>query len=144
MLMPSAEPTSAGRRSDGQNRAMVDCPCGFGEPYDQCCGRYHRGEADPPTASTLMRARYSAFALGDEPFLRRTGAIATRPAGELIDPAMTWTGLTITGTTGGGLLEDQGTVSFVARYARDGRRGRLAENSRFARVAGRWHYLGPA
>ena len=123
---------------------MDPCPCGFGEPYDQCCGRYHRGEADPPTATTLMRARYSAFAVGDEDFLVKTGQISTRPEGQLIDPAMEWTGLFITGSTQGGLLDDQGTVEFTARFRRSGEKGSLKENSRFIRVDGRWSYLGPA
>ncbi len=141
---------------------MDSCPCGFGEPYDECCGRYHRGEAEPPTATTLMRARYSAFAVGDEDFLMRTGQLSTRPAGQLIDPTVRWTGLFITGSSAGGLLDDQGTVEFVARFtvlpsatgpqpsparspaaSSTGERGTLTENSRFIRVDGRWSYLGP-
>lgn len=94
----------------------------------------------------LMRARYSAFAVGDAAFLIRTGLPSAErpdPAG-LIDPALTWTGLHITGSTGGGLLEDRGTVEFSARWARSGgERGVLREHSRFARVDGRWRYLGP-
>lgn len=103
-----------------------------------------------------MRARYSAFAVGDEQFLITTGPAGSQP---LIDPDVVWTGLFITGSTGGGLLEDRGTVEFTARWevspARSGARsaparssrgqgGRLRENSRFARVDGRWSYLGPA
>lgn len=91
-----------------------------------------------------MRARYTAFAVGDEEFLLRTVPPSNRAPGGLIDPAVTWTGLTISGSAGGGLLADRGTVAFVARYVRDGERGMLKENSRFARIGGRWHYLGPA
>ena len=40
------------------------CPCGLGDDYDACCGRLHAG-APAPTAEALMRARYSAFAVGD-------------------------------------------------------------------------------
>ncbi len=138
------------------------CPCGFGEPYDQCCGRYHSGAAEPPTATALMRARYSAFALGNEDFLVRTGQISTRPKGRLIDPHMTWTGLFITGSTGGGLLDDRGTVEFTARFTvlptRSGPRsslarsslapgddkGTLRENSLFVRLDGLWSYVGSA
>ncbi|HTZ44183.1 MAG TPA: YchJ family metal-binding protein [Jatrophihabitans sp.] len=120
---------------------MTDCPCGTGEPYETCCARFHRGEAPPPTAEALMRARYSAFAMGDDAFLRDTWDGAS--AGPLIDPALTWTGLHVTGRTGGGLLEATGTVEFTARYRRDGVPGRLRENSRFARRDGRWCYLGP-
>lgn len=48
-----------------------DCPCGFGERYAACCKRFHRGE-EPPTPGLLMRSRFSAFALGELPYLYRT------------------------------------------------------------------------
>jgi SEC-C motif-containing protein len=92
-----------------------------------------------------MRARYSAYAFGDERFLSDTWHASTRPAGGLLDPALTWTGLFIVGGAGGGLLEPDGTVEFTARFRRaDGTSGRLREISRFVRVAGSWRYLGPA
>lgn len=91
-----------------------------------------------------MRARYSAFALGDERFLRDTWHAGTRPSGPLLDEAVTWTGLAVTGRDGGGLLEPTGTVEFTARYRRpDGSTGRIRERSRFAREHGSWRYLGP-
>jgi SEC-C motif-containing protein len=88
---------------------VLTCPCGFGEPYESCCGRYHRGEAVPPTALTLMRARYTAFVRGDEEFLGATWHPSTRPSTPLLDPSLSWTALHVTGQTGGGLLDDTGT-----------------------------------
>jgi SEC-C motif-containing protein len=123
---------------------VITCPCGFGEPYESCCGRYHSGQAQPPTALTLMRARYTAFVRGDERFLAATWHPSTRPSGRLIDPSLNWTSLHVTGQTGGGLLEDTATVAFTARYLRAGVPGRLRENSRFVRRDGRWSYLAPA
>jgi len=123
---------------------VTNCPCGSGEPYDSCCGRYHRGEAQPPTAVTLMRARYTAFVRGDERFLAATWHPSTRPSGPLVDPSFSWTGLYVTGQTGGGLLEATATVAFIARYLRAGVAGKLTENSRFVRQDGRWSYLGPS
>ena len=38
------------------------CPCCSGETYSNCCKPYHDG-APTPTALTLMRSRYSAYAL---------------------------------------------------------------------------------
>ncbi len=128
----------------GQNGPVTNCPCGFGERYEACCGRYHRGD-QPPTAEALMRARYSAFALGDERFLRNSWHASTRPAGPLLDPELAWIGLAVTGRSGGGLLAQDGTVEFTARYRRpDGSTGRVRERSRFVRGAGGWRYLGPA
>lgn len=55
------------------------CPCGdtTGEgekrrrSYKECCGRYHGGVKEPD-ASSLLRARYAAFAKGVIPYLVRT------------------------------------------------------------------------
>ncbi|MBN9097594.1 MULTISPECIES: YchJ family metal-binding protein [unclassified Pseudonocardia] len=108
------------------------CPCGLPAPYESCCGRFHHGDA-APTAELLMRSRYAAFVVGDEAYLRRTWAPATRPRRIGIDPATRWTGLEILGGTTDG---DAATVEFRAHH--DG--GVLHENSRFERVAGRWLY----
>ncbi len=123
---------------------MTPCPCGFGEPYESCCGRYHLGEAEPPTALTLMRARYTAFVRGDERFLAATWHPSTRPSGSLVAPSLSWTALHVTAHSGGGLLDATATVRFTARYLQEGVPGRVTENSRFVRHNGRWSYLGSA
>ena len=118
------------------------CPCGLGDDYDACCGRFHAGAA-APTAEALMRSRYTAFAVGDAGYLRRTWHHATRPGRLTLDPALRWTRLAVIETSAGGLFDSAGTVRFRAVYARDGQRGVLDETSRFARLDGRWSYLGP-
>lgn len=118
-----------------------DCPCGLGQDYDACCGRYHRGEADPPTAELLMRSRFAAFAVGDCGYLRGSWHPSTRPRRVRLDAGQRWTRLDIVDRTGGGLFDRDGTVSFRAHYTLDGRPGVLAEVSRFTRVDGRWCYL---
>ncbi|WP_213577106.1 YchJ family protein [Rhodococcus sp. USK13] len=117
------------------------CPCLFGEPYDDCCGRFHRGEATAPTAERLMRSRFSAFAVLDADYLLATWHPSTRPDDLDLDPAQRWTRLDILGSSGGGLLDTAGTVEFRAHFVLDGERGSLHENSRFVRVDGRWLYL---
>jgi hypothetical protein len=47
------------------------CPCGLGDGYESGFGRLHAG-APAPTAESLMRSRYSAFAVGDAGYLLRT------------------------------------------------------------------------
>jgi len=42
---------------------QVSCQCGSGLEYDQCCGLYHSGEQQPATAESLMRSRFTAFAM---------------------------------------------------------------------------------
>ncbi len=119
------------------------CPCGLGDTYDSCCGRLHAGAA-APTAESLMRSRYSAFAAGDAEYLLRTWHPSSRPGALTLDPALRWTRLAVLETRDGGLFDAAGTVRFRALYVREGKRGVLAETSRFVRQDGLWTYLGPA
>ncbi|BBX42953.1 YchJ family protein [Mycobacterium simiae] len=116
------------------------CPCGSGVGYRGCCGPLHRGET-APSAEALMRSRYSAFAYGDADYLFRTWHPRTRPADVAVDSGITWLGLEVIDTLGGGPDDDSAEVEFVARFQSGGRTGRLHERSRFARRAGRWLYL---
>lgn len=121
------------------------CPCLSGDPYGDCCGRYHHGLGGGPTAPTaeaLMRSRYSAFAVGDPGYLLATWAPATRPASLDLDDDTEWRGLEIVRTEAGGPFDSAGVVEFVARY-RDPRtrRGAPHETSRFIREHGRWLYV---
>jgi SEC-C motif-containing protein len=110
------------------------CPCGSDERYDACCGRLHRRAAEAETAEELMRSRYSAYAVGDLDHVWRTWHPRTRPESVEVDPAITWTGLTVLDVT-----EDE--VEFEASYDRGGSPGRLHERSRFERRRGRWVYV---
>lgn len=116
------------------------CPCGLGEPYADCCAPFHRG-AEPPTAEALMRSRYTAYVAGDRDYLLRTWHPSTRPRLLTLEDAQDWTGLTIVGRTGGGLLDAEGTVEFKARFEVDGRPGVMHERSRFVRDGGGWRYV---
>lgn len=118
-----------------------NCPCLSGEHYAGCCGRFHRGEADAPTAEQLMRSRYSAFVVGDAGYLLRTWHPDTRPAGLELDPGMQWRRLDILSTSRGGPLDHEGVVEFAAHYRHDGERGVQREASRFVREGRRWYYL---
>ncbi|GAA3581803.1 YchJ family metal-binding protein [Amycolatopsis ultiminotia] len=121
---------------------MADrCPCGLPEPYDDCCGRFHRGEKQAPTAERLMRSRYCAFAVEDRDYLMATWHPDTRPRRLRLDPAQEWLRLEVLGHTGGSLLETEGTVEFRAHYRYRGHEDAQQENSRFVREAGRWYYL---
>lgn len=121
------------------------CPCGTGEAYAACCGPLHADERRAATAQELMRARYSAFVVGDAGYLLRTWHPRSRPdALELEDTQLAdteWRGLDVLRSEAGGVEDDEGVIEFVARWARGGRQGRLHEVSRFRRRAGRWLYL---
>ncbi|HEY2240260.1 MAG TPA: YchJ family metal-binding protein [Streptosporangiaceae bacterium] len=116
------------------------CPCGLGDDYEACCGRYHAG-TPAPTAEALMRSRYCAFAVGDADYLLRSWHRSGRPATLTLDPATEWKRLAVLETEDGGMFDDTGTVTFRAVYIQDGQRGVLAEKSQFVRENGRWVYL---
>jgi SEC-C motif-containing protein len=123
-----------------------ECPCGSGATYAACCRPFHDGSAIAPTALALMRSRYSAFALGDAPYLLATWHPATRPGSVDLDAGLQWRRLQIRGRTDGAEHDDTGTVEFVAHYwdPAHGEYGRQQENSRFRRRSGRWFYVDAA
>jgi SEC-C motif domain protein len=121
---------------------MSECPCGRGRGFDACCGRVLRGERDAVTAEEVMRARYSAFSLGDAAYLMASWHPSTRPKKVRIDTAQRWTRLDVIRTARGGLLDDDGEVEFLAHYERAGQAGALHELSRFVRHDEKWVYLG--
>lgn len=136
-------PPAAARPGAPAQPALLggNCPCLSGEQYPECCGRFHRGEAEAATAEQLMRSRYSAFAVGDAGYLLRTWHPDTRPAALELDPEMQWRRLDIVSTGRGGPLDTEGTVEFKAHFRHDGERGVHDERSRFLRVDRRWYYL---
>ena len=120
------------------------CPCLSGETYGACCGRFHTGLATgecPPTAEALMRSRYSAFVVGDAPYLLATWHPTTRPNELAADDDIEWRRLDIVRAEAGGPFDTAGVVEFVAHYRSGTGRGRLHEVSRFVREGGRWYYV---
>ncbi len=97
-----------------------------------------------------MRARYSAYAVGDLDYVWQTWHPRTRPASLTPQPGLTWTGLEIVDIVDGRAGDLSGEVEFRAHYRenrRSGTRGReeqegiLHERSRFAVRARRWLYV---
>ena len=88
-----------------------------------------------------MRSRYSAFALCDAGYLRKTWHPGTCPKKIHLDTQTRWLGLKILSTQAGGLGDSEGRVEFVARYKLAGRGHRLHEISRFVRCDERWLYV---
>jgi SEC-C motif-containing protein len=116
------------------------CPCGSGEAYAACCGRYHAG-TPAPDAERLMRSRYSAYVRGLEAYLLATWHPDTRPAALDLtaSPRPHWLGLAVQAHAVADA--DHATVQFVARYKLNGRAFKLSETSRFVRLDGHWLYL---
>jgi len=123
------------------------CPCGSGRAYETCCEPYIAGAAWPPTAQTLMRARYTAYALGKIDYLGSTfapssGAAAhAKTAGEWAAKAK-FNKLKVVNASKGGSDDKMGTVEFLATYEQDGQTWEHHEVSEFARDShGHWRYI---
>ncbi|MDI9915752.1 YchJ family protein [Rhodococcus sp. IEGM 1379] len=117
------------------------CPCGSGNPLGECCGRYLSGQATAPTAETLMRSRYTAFAVLDTEYLLRTWHSDHRPSTLDLDTDQQWTRLEILDTERGSLFDSEGIVEFSAHYSFGREHGILHERSRFERIDGQWLYV---
>jgi SEC-C motif-containing protein len=124
-------------------KAPASCPCDDARSYAACCGRWHAGEA-APDAESLMRSRYSAFALKLADYLLATWHPTTRPEqiefDEMPNARTIWLGLRVERHVVTDI--DHAEVEFVARYRVGGApAGRLHELSRFVREEGRWYYV---
>ena len=82
------------------------------------------GSSLPVRAVSLMRSRYTAFAIKAEDYLADTWHKSTRPSKiELKADQTLWLTLKILKTEAGEAADDGGMVEFEAWYAVDGRMG---------------------
>lgn len=56
----------------------MDCPCGSGLQYGNCCQPYHLKEKVAATVEALMRSRYSAFVVLNGDYLFETTHVSKR------------------------------------------------------------------
>jgi SEC-C motif-containing protein len=91
-----------------------------------------------------MRSRYSAFAVGDSSYLLDTWHPTTRPSTLDLDASLRWYRLDILAVSGGGILNNSGSVEFRAYYRSPTGPGEQHELSSFATLQGRWFYVDPA
>lgn len=130
---------------------MSTCPCRVLEQkpldYASCCEPLHQGKAKAPTCEALMRARYSAYAKKNMPFIDSTQILLE---GETFNQeealkwaeSSEWKGLKIISTKKG--LDDDrtGIVEFEAHY-QDKASGKdliHKETALFDRPAGQWKF----
>ncbi|WP_054180842.1 YchJ family protein [Trabulsiella odontotermitis] len=121
------------------------CPCGSALEYSLCCQRYLSGAQLAPDPSQLMRSRYTAFVMKDVDYLLKTWHPSCQAAhfrGD-IEHGFTgteWLGLTVFATEPGN-HENEGFVSFVARFREHNKTGAIIERSRFLKENGQWYYI---
>lgn len=118
------------------------CPCDSGNKYKKCCSKYHKG-AFAPDALSLMRSRYSAYAVGDSSYIIKT----THPDNpDYTSNIKNWEESILSFSKQTNFLsleiidfidgEEEAFVTFNARLSS----GDLKEKSRFLKLHGRWLY----
>jgi len=124
----------------------MDCPCGSGRTYEECCEPVITGEAPAATAEALMRARYSAYVTEEIDFLLESlhpdhraehdaEAVRNWAAGS------DWHGLQILDAEAGGPEDDTGRVEFACEYTFEDKDHVHHEVGHFARHQGRWYFV---
>jgi len=119
----------------------IDCPCGLGKTYDECCGKYHKQDAFPTTAKALMRSRYSAYAMKNADYIVQTALVVdNKTAIEEWMKRVKFVKLEILRTQRGKALDKKGVVEFKAWFKDEGKTEVLHEVSAFVKRKGRWFY----
>ncbi|WP_185218740.1 YchJ family protein [Sphingobacterium mizutaii] len=118
----------------------MNCYCGSGNNYEDCCKIVHLDLKNAESAEQLMRARYSAFCLSLVDFLYNSfhpnsRRFQKKSEIEQWSKENKWEGLEIIKAT-------ENTVEFRAAYVDPfGEKRQHHEKSRFQKLQGTWYYL---
>ena len=118
----------------------MNCYCGSGNNYEDCCKIVHLDLKNAESAEQLMRARYSAFCLSLVDFLYNSfhpnsRRFQKKSEIEQWSKENKWEGLEIIKAT-------ENTVEFRAIYVDPfGEKQQHHEKSRFQKLQGTWYYL---
>ncbi|MEI8633917.1 YchJ family metal-binding protein [Vibrio sp. PP-XX7] len=123
---------------------MKKCICGSQRHYKNCCQPIHLAHECATTPEQLMRARYSAYALGLVDFIIATYHSSNRArhdrAGIIDGTQNQWSKLVILQTDSGS-TSNEGFVHFKAYFQQHEQSYCLQERSRFIRENGLWYYV---
>ncbi len=121
----------------------MNCPCGTGQNYTDCCGKYISGQNVPETPEQLMRSRYTAFTEANVDYIGKT---MKSPALDDFDANGTqhwakkvvWQKLEVMNSS---VNNNMGFVEFTAYYSEHNQQFTLHECSEFRLDDGRWYYI---
>ena len=119
---------------------MSGCYCGNNVSFQNCCEPYIKGIKNAPTAETLMRSRYSAFATDAADYLVNTTHISKRRfhnKKDILDwsQANKWLKLEVLAST-------ENTVTFKAYYLDENLKAQVHyEHSTFKLENEKWFYV---
>lgn len=125
---------------------MDFCACGSEKKLEECCGPYIKGIKSAPTAVSLMRARYTAFAIGEIDYIYKTHHESTKKTLDL-DGIKSWAlnskwlGLEIREINKGTEKDTEGQVEFKCRFNFNGTDQTHHELSTFIKEKGEWYFV---
>jgi len=121
------------------------CPCGSSTDLDKCCEPIIKGKKKAKTPEALMRARYSAYVIGETEFIKTSNAPETAgdvdiEATKQWSKAATWEGFEIVENAPEG-AKDRAELEFIAKYSVEGNQMQHHERSVFVEQNGTWYFL---
>ena len=122
----------------------TSCPCSSGALFSECCGKFITTKQHPPTAESLMRSRYTAYAIGEIEYLTRTLPLMDRKkfdrAGAKIwSEQSEWLGLEVLEVKENSPVH--ATVEFKAKFKIGDEEHIHHEKSRFEKQMDRWFLI---
>ncbi|OFZ54238.1 MAG: hypothetical protein A2428_07130 [Bdellovibrionales bacterium RIFOXYC1_FULL_54_43] len=122
------------------------CPCGSQINLSGCCLPFIERRKQPETAEKLLRARYTAFTLGQVDFIIDTHHSETRgdvKRDEIEEWSRDsdWLGLKIVESKAGAATDSEGLITFCAKYELHGKIEDHWEVSQFRKEDGQWRFF---
>lgn len=116
----------------------MNCDCGSGKNYSECCEPLIKGSRMAASAEELMRSRYTAHVKKEISYLRET--LAPEQRSSFVEKDVRswcdsdWRGLEI--------IEAKGNkVEFMAKYKSNGKVYEHHEVSTFRKIGSRWFFV---
>ena len=125
---------------------LEKCPCGSQRAFKDCCELVISRQKPAESAEALMRSRYSAYTKKMFDYIYDTYHPDTKQSFS-IDTIKTqsdeirWLGLEVRETERGGSNDEDGFVSFSAKYQLHNQVHYLNERSYFKKLDGSWLYV---
>ena len=117
------------------------CYCGDKLEFSEHCGKIINGEENAKTPLELMKSRYSAFVSEDYQYIYDTYYEKTRKFTiedlQASNKSSHWVGLEIIDYN-----NDEGIVTFIAKYRENGFTFEHKEKSKFIFENYKWYYYG--
>ena len=124
----------------------MKCPCQSGQEFSSCCEPITKGAVVAETAEQLMRARYTAYTMGNLKFIQDTLAAEAKKDFDMAEAKKwaeksKWMGLQIIETQDGKAGDSKGVVEFIAKYSAGGQVIEHHEVAQFRKEKDKWVFV---